>query len=184
MLEQHEGLGLTPELLEKWVALNNKDPEIKAMADNIDNLHKQVFEDELLEHINFVEELPEKMTSQMYIRIYRKIWATVRHDLWGLIKEKKKETNCISGELPARDFQECYNAAHKNFEKIRQTIYELMMEEQVMDEATPRRIMQRAYCSYATKGVIQTDEKGNRKMLRSRWADQVNAAASQHSKYI
>ena len=31
------------------------------------------------------------MDKEMYLRLYRKIWATIRHDLWKEIQAKKKE---------------------------------------------------------------------------------------------
>jgi len=52
------------------------------MATNLEKLHAQVFVDQFLKHISFVEEIPDNMTAEMYIRIYRKIWATIRHELY------------------------------------------------------------------------------------------------------
>jgi hypothetical protein len=35
----------------------------------------------------------------MYMRIYNKIWATIRHELYEAIEAKKKEINC-NANLP------------------------------------------------------------------------------------
>lgn len=120
------------------------------------------------------------MTSEMYIRIYRKIWATIRHDLYELVQHKKKAIGC-NGPLPAKEFGECYNESHKKFEEVRRDIYELLMEEKIPNEGVARKIMQKAYVTYAT---IATDSSGKVMEGRSRWADLVNQAASQHSSYI
>lgn len=107
------------------------------------------------------------MTAEMYIRIYRKIWATIRHELHEAIKQKKKDTGC-NGELPPQDFAECYNNSHKKFEEVRRDIYELLMEEKIPNEGVARKIMQKAYVTYAT---IAKDSSGNVMQDRSRWAD-------------
>lgn len=121
------------------------------------------------------------MTAEMYIRIYRKIWATVRHELHESIKVKKRELNSGSDVLPQQDFAECYNAAHEKFETIRLEIYELLMDMKVDNEFIPRRVMQRAYVTYAT--VSSKDPKTGQP-IRSIWADQVNQCAAQHAQYI
>jgi hypothetical protein len=137
------------------------------MADNLDKLHKQVFEDQFLQSITFDEDLPETMTSEMYIRIYRKIWATIRHDLYELVQLKKKEIKC-NGPLPAKEFGECYNESHKKFEEVRRDIYELLMQEKIPNEGVARKIMQKAYVTYAT---IAHDSSGGVLKERSRWAE-------------
>ena len=30
------------------------------------------------------------MTAEAYLMIYKKIWATIRHDIWSAIEAKKK----------------------------------------------------------------------------------------------
>jgi hypothetical protein len=131
---------LTPETLGSWVEKYAKDSEIRGMSDNLDKLHVQVFTDQFLKHIDFNDGLPEKMTGEMYIRIYRKIWATIRHELYEAVKQKKKDTGC-NGELPPQDFAECYNNSHKKFEEVRRDIYELLMEEKIPNEGVARKIM-------------------------------------------
>lgn len=52
------------------------------MAASQEKLHNDVFEKFKIETLDFSDELPSKMTKEMYIQIYRKIWATIRHDLY------------------------------------------------------------------------------------------------------
>jgi hypothetical protein len=75
--------GLTVKGLEQWTAHFKNDEEVRRLAKNITKLHEDVFVRENIDHIAF--ELPEKLDKQMYIKIYRKIWATIRHDLWARI---------------------------------------------------------------------------------------------------
>ena len=63
------------------------------MGQRINKLHEDVFQNQKIDHISFQDDLPEKMDKQMYIRIYRKIWAAIRHDLWKAIQDEKKKNN-------------------------------------------------------------------------------------------
>jgi len=40
--------------------------------------------------LTFENDLPEKLTKELYIQVYRKIWATIRHDLWEEIQKALK----------------------------------------------------------------------------------------------
>ena len=114
------------------------------------------------------------MNGEMYIRIYRKIWATIRHELYLLIEAKKAEIKC-NGNLPKLEFGKCYNDAHDRFEAIRLDVYELLMGVKVSGQPEARRIMQKAYVTYST--IVQAKKEENKKQLCF-WADQVNACAS------
>ena len=61
------------------------------MANNNKKLHEDVFERVKVDHIAF--DLPEKLDKVMYIKIYRKIWATIRHDLYLRIQAEQKANN-------------------------------------------------------------------------------------------
>ena len=109
----------------------------------------------------------------MYIKIYRKIWATIRHDLWVSIQEEKKKEN--TEHLSPEKFSKLYSEVHSTFETVRMEIYSMMMNETV-ERHEARELMQKAYITFATLSATSDN--------KSRWADQVNEAAMQHGKYI
>ena len=41
--------------------------------------------------ISYKEDLPEKMTKEMYAKILRKTFACIRHDIWKQLEEYKKK---------------------------------------------------------------------------------------------
>jgi hypothetical protein len=123
-------------------------------------------------------DLPEKLDKQMYIKMYRKIWATIRHDLWARIQQEKKTLN--TSNLPVDVFNKLYTEVHGTFETVRMEIYNKLMGEDV-ERHQARENMQKAYITYATVSGV-TGDGGT--AIRSRWADLVNEAAMQHGEYI
>ena len=115
--------GLTVKGLEKWTAHFKNDEEVRRLAKNITKLHEDVFVRENIDHIAF--ELPEKLDKQMYIKIYRKIWATIRHDLWARIQQEKKAQN--TANLTEEIFNKLYSEVHATFETVRMEIYGKLM---------------------------------------------------------
>ena len=168
--------GLTVEDFRKWVEHFKDDPEVKRLAQNLKKLHNDVFVRFKVDQIEF--ELPEKLDKQMYMKIYRKIWATLRHDLWVRIQEQKKNKN--SGHISKDEFSKLYTEVHETFETVRMEIYNKIMGEDV-ERHVARENMQKAYITFATLSGV-TSEDGS--AVRSRWADQVTEAAHQHGEYI
>ena len=72
--------------------------------------------------MTFESEIPEELTADKYLLMYKKIWAIIRHDLYRDIQRKKKEK--MVDELSEKDFNELYELQHKNFEKIRLEVYQ------------------------------------------------------------
>ena len=72
--------------------------------------------------MTFENEIPEELTADKYLLMYKKIWAVIRHDLYRDIQRKKKEK--MVDELSEKDFNELYELQHKNFEKIRLEVYQ------------------------------------------------------------
>ena len=167
--------GLTVKGLEQWTAHFKNDPEVRRLAQNIKKLHEDVFTRENIDQIAF--ELPEKLDKQMYIKIYRKIWATIRHDLWARIQQEKKTQN--TANLSEDTFNKLYSEVHASFETVRMEIYSKLMGEDV-ERWEARSCMQKAYITYATLSQIHTPGSA----VRSRWADLINEAAQQHGEYI
>ena len=55
------------------------------MVDNRDIMEKldsDLFERQRIEHLSFEDEIPEELTAEKYLLMYRKIWSILRHDLW------------------------------------------------------------------------------------------------------
>ena len=137
--------GLTVKGLEQWTAHFSKDAEVKRLAQNIKKLHEDVFEKECIDQVAF--ELPEKLDKQMYMKIYRKIWATVRHDLWARIQQEKKTLN--TANINEETFNRLYTEVHATFESIRTDIYSKLMGEDV-EKWEARANMQKAYITFST----------------------------------
>lgn len=69
--------------------------------------------------MSFEDDLPEDLTAEKYLLMYKKIWAILRHDLYLTVKAKAKELRVAEGELPGPEFAKLYEAIHQNFEKVR-----------------------------------------------------------------
>ena len=140
-----------------------------------------MFDKQRIDHISFQDDLPEKMTKEMYIRIFKKIWATIRHDLWKELEAFKK-TNRVT-TVKSEDFDREYERVIANFETVRADVYELMMDCELERKEVSKEIMQKAYITFST--VTHLNQAGDSsETVRSRWADQVTAIARQHGKYI
>lgn len=75
----------------RWVEEFNKESFVTEQASAIKQLESDMFTKQRIDHISYADDLPEKMSKEMYIRIFSKIWATIRHDLWKELQEYKKE---------------------------------------------------------------------------------------------
>jgi len=82
-------------------------------------LDEDVFVNERISHLNFEDDLPEDLTAEKYLIMYKKIWAILRHDLYLAVKAKAKELRVPEGELPGPEFAKLYELGHKDFEKVR-----------------------------------------------------------------
>ena len=90
--------------------------------DALETLHNDLFERQCINHLTFENEIPEALTADKYLLMYKKIWAVIRHDLYRDIQRKKKEK--MVDVLEEKDFNELYELQHKNFEKIRLEVYQ------------------------------------------------------------
>ena len=64
---------------------------IEDQRQKFENLEKEFYENEHITQLTFADEIPEEMTAAKYLLMYKKIWATIRHDMWKALEEKKKE---------------------------------------------------------------------------------------------
>ena len=124
------------------------------------------------------------VTKESYIQVYRKIWATLRHDLYMSIQAFKKENpGCLS--VPKEKVEELWEREFENFESIRQEIYKLIIG-QDLPWKEAKRTMLKAYIEFAAVSSGQFDKDGNMigELTRSRWPDLVNECTQKHSIYI
>ena len=170
---------LTVQVLEAWIAHYANDPYVIDQVKAMETLHNDVFVRQNVKHIDFSDDIPEKFNKEMYISTFRKIWATIRHDIYEEIKKRKKELR--KEVLPDEDFAEIYKTVHDRFEKIRGDIYCLMMDQTDIEDGKAREIMQKAYVTYSTVTHIESEDGEG---VRSRWADQVNVVLKKHGEYI
>lgn len=184
----YKDLKIDSDDLAAWITHFKDHPRIKKQADTLKKLNDDVFLRCKIDQINFHEELPDKLDPKMYIAIYRKIWAAIRHNLWKALEERKEELRCGPNEnLPQNEFIKIQNEQHENFEQVRNDVWELMMDERVIpSEKRARKMMQKAYVTFATVPQYEGDfrPESDAPAERSRWADQVSVIAQQHTKYI
>ena len=79
--------------------------------------------------MSFEKEIPEELTADKYLLMYKKIWAIIRHDIWKAVQAKKTELRV--NDLPTVEFDKIYEEAHKKFENVRVDVYHLIMGEEV-----------------------------------------------------
>jgi hypothetical protein len=103
----------------------------KTMKD-LDKLRGDVFERKKITDIPIASNVPEEFTREKYIAVYRKIWATIRHDIWKKYKvyQKKDRVDVLSEER----FNQIYEKCHSNFETVRQEVYTKIMQDDDTDK--------------------------------------------------
>jgi hypothetical protein len=65
------------------------------------------------------------VTKENYIQVYRKIWATLRHDLYMSI-QKWRAQNPRELTVPQKVCEQLYEEEFEHFETIRQEIFKLI----------------------------------------------------------
>ena len=171
---------LTVPVLEAWISHYSEDPYIIEQMNSLKSLHDDVFNKQKVAHLDYSKDIPENFTKELYIATFRKIWATIRHDIYLELKAKKKESRS-DGPVPEDEFQRVYDEVHKRFESIRTDIYEMMTDTTDLPAGKAREIMQKAYVTYSTVTHLSKDSE---EAVRSRWADQVNVILKNHGEYM
>ena len=59
--------------------------------DTMEKLDEDLFEKQRIEHLSFEDEIPDDLTAEKYLLMYKKIWAVIRHDLWKEIEQTKRK---------------------------------------------------------------------------------------------
>ncbi len=119
-----------------WVQHFSDEEFMIKQGEAIAQLDEDLFTRERINHLSFEDEIPEELTAEKYLQIYKKIWATIRHDLWKDIQARKKELRVQ--ELPEEEFNKLYNACHDNFETIRTETYAKILDDPDITMANAR----------------------------------------------
>ena len=174
-----DGEKINARQFEAWVEKFRDAPFMQKQAELIERLDGDLFVRQKIEHLSFEDDIPEELTADKYLLMYKKIWAIIRHDLYKAIQLKKKELRV--NDLPSVEFDKLYEETHKKFEEVRVDVYHLIMGEEVK-QSEARQWMQKAYVTFSTIG--STAHVENKEVKRSRWPDLVHAVAIEHGKYI
>ena len=110
--------------------------------------------------------------------IYKKIWATIRHDIWKEIEDTKKRER--RDKLKTEELMLINDQVHDKFESIRAEIYAKILGDTNITEVQARRNMQRCYAMNATVSSMSKKEGSTAK--KSHWPEQVRAVAREHTK--
>ena len=97
--------------------------------ESILRLDNDLFMRQRIDHLNFEDEIPEDLTADKYLIMYKKIWAVIRHDLYKEVQKRKKELRV--SELDEKEFDKLYNAVHERFETIRAEVWQIIMNEEI-----------------------------------------------------
>ena len=65
-----------------WIETYADEDFLTKQVQKIAQLDSDLFERQHISHISFKGEIPEDFTPEKYLQISKKIWATIRHDLW------------------------------------------------------------------------------------------------------
>ena len=116
------------EVLNKWIDINKDLPAVKKNAEDLMNMHDDLFDKNQINHPGFSDILPERLTQDRYIRIYTKIFATLRYDLFMKL-EAYKEENKLSdaSKIDEQKFNSMWYEVWDSFESVRHEIFNFMM---------------------------------------------------------
>ena len=109
--------------------------------DTMERLDNDLFERQRIEHLSFEDEIPDDLTAEKYLIMYKKIWAVIRHDLWKEIERKKRELRVSDLDAKSGVFDTLYEEVHKKFEDIRVEVYEKIMGDSTITQTKAREYM-------------------------------------------
>ena len=171
--------GITYRQLEAWVEHFGDEDFVETQRQALAKLESDVFEKQKIEEITF-DDMPEDLDSGKYLLMYKKIWATIRHDLWKEIRDRKAELRVT--ELDEKEFDKLYNSVHKRFESIRVDIYRKIMDVDDIEPHVAKKYMQQAYVQGST--LSSTSKVAGAEATASKWPDLVQKVAIDHGKLI
>ena len=131
--------GITVQQFDAWVEHFDNEPFMNKQRDAMMKLHEDLFVRQRIEQLTFGDDIPEELTGDKYLLMYKKIWATLRHDLYKAIVAKKKDLRVQ--ELDESNFNALYNDIHKRFEMVRQEVYAKIMDDPDIEQEKAREYM-------------------------------------------
>lgn len=78
----HVREGINLRQFEDWVAHFSQEDFITKQEAALNKLHQDLFINQRIEHLSYEQEIPAELTADKYLMMYKKIWATIRHDLY------------------------------------------------------------------------------------------------------
>ena len=124
-----DGEKINERQFEAWVEKFRDAPFMQKQAELIERLDGDLFVRQKIEHLSFEDDIPEELTADKYLLMYKKIWAVIRHDLYKEVQKRKKELRV--SELDEKEFDKLYNAVHERFETIRAEVWQIIMNEEI-----------------------------------------------------
>lgn len=98
-----------PEIVQKWTVQNKELDQVKKNGEALVQLSNQVFEVSKVDAITFEKPLPEKLTKELYIRLYQKIFATLRYDHYSNLESYREKEGLTSlKQIPEDKFQDMW----------------------------------------------------------------------------
>ena len=70
------------DMFEAWVEQNMEADFIKKQRQELLQLDDDLFVRQRIQNLSFGNDIPEDLTADKYLLMYKKIWSIVRHDLW------------------------------------------------------------------------------------------------------
>ena len=74
--------GITFAQFEQWVEHFADEDFIVKQSEAMLKLDDDLFKRQRIEHLSFEDEIPEELTAEKYLLMYKKVWAVIRHDLY------------------------------------------------------------------------------------------------------
>jgi len=71
-----------------WAEHFYDEPFMVKNRDVMEKLDSDLFERQRIEHLSFEDEIPEELTAEKYLLMYKKIWSILRHDLFIMIQKE------------------------------------------------------------------------------------------------
>ena len=137
---------MTYNALEDWKDNFKSDPKLKALSTELISIHDDVFKKQKISHFDFEKELEDAgLTKELNIMVYRKIWASLRHDLYLEIQSVKNETHKL--EISQEQFDELWEEVFMRFDSVRTDVYNMMMDDR-LNEKESKIIMLKAYIEF------------------------------------